>query len=640
MRPRQHPLMFFRLKKTSSGQVLKLIESYRDSEGVPRHRTVVSLGDAALAPAHYKPVARAVEARLYAHEALLDLELDQDCQSWADRIVRKVEQEGCWTRYAREAGGVCRAAPAEDSGRIDGVIAGEVTHSQTALLGPVLAGWSAWNALGLSELLRTLSFSDQQVQTAAISVINRLVDPVAECNLPDWFADTALPELMGCTLKGAGNDRFYRISDKLLDLQISIEAHISKRQQSLFNLDRTVLLYDLTNTHFEGVCEANPKALYGKNKQKRTDCPQVVVGMVFDAQGFAVAHRLFDGNQGDAASLSTMLETLDGAIAPSPAKPMIIMDAGLASAANRKLLNEKGYLYLVNDSRGVRKKYKEQFDHLERFAPVEGRPLEKEVLVHAMEDPQPNKELDRPEQIVLCHSAARAEKEQAMLSRAEVRMIDQLKKLAARISSGKLKESAKIDQAIGRIRAKNSRVSRFYTIERTDAVPRTLHWERKESQAEDASGLCGCYVLRTNQTGLDATAIWKLYITLTRAEAGFRALKSDLGLRPNHHQIEQRVDGHIFICTLAYQLMRQILYILETAGDTRNWESIRRILSTHTYTTVHLPTQDGPVHRIRTAGVPDERQVAIYRALGIEWRGLPRTHTVIQPKEVISSSTL
>ncbi|MBM4153108.1 MAG: hypothetical protein FJ220_06275, partial [Kiritimatiellaceae bacterium] len=202
--------MFFRLKKTSSGQVLKLIESYRDSEGVPRHRTVVSLGDAALAPAHYKPVARAVEARLYAHEALLDLELDQDCQSWADRIVRKVEQEGCWTRYAREAGGVCRAAPAEDSGRIDGVIAGEVTHSQTALLGPVLAGWSAWNALGLSELLRTLSFSDQQVQTAAISVINRLVDPVAECNLPDWFADTALPELMGCTLKGAGNDRFYR----------------------------------------------------------------------------------------------------------------------------------------------------------------------------------------------------------------------------------------------------------------------------------------------------------------------------------------------------------------------------------------------------------------------------------------------
>ncbi|MBM4221248.1 MAG: IS1634 family transposase, partial [Gammaproteobacteria bacterium] len=279
-------------------------------------------------------------------------------------------------------------------------------------------------------------------------VINRLVDPVAECNLPDWFADTALPELMGCTLKGAGNDRFYRISDKLLDLQISIEAHISKRQQSLFNLDRTVLLYDLTNTHFEGVCEANPKALYGKNKQKRTDCPQVVVGMVFDAQGFAVAHRLFDGNQGDAASLSTMLETLDGAIAPSPAKPMIIMDAGLASAANRKLLNEKGYLYLVNDSRGVRKKYKEQFDHLERFAPVEGRPLEKEVLVHAMEDPQPNKELDRPEQIVLCHSAARAEKEQAMLSRAEVRMIDQLKKLAARISSGKLKESAKIDQAI------------------------------------------------------------------------------------------------------------------------------------------------------------------------------------------------
>lgn len=633
--------MFFRLKKMKSGQVLKLIESYRDAEGVPRHRTVVSLGNAAMDAEQYKPIAKAVEARLYAQEYLsLGLELSEACQSWVDRIVRKVEQGGGWTQHARAAGGALRSVSAAESVVIDRVIASEVTHSQTAVLGSVLVGWDAWNALGMTELLRTLNFSEPQCQAAAISVINRLTDPVAECNLRDWFADTALPELMGCTLKGAGDDRFYRISDKLLEHKVAIEAHVSQRQKTLFNLDRTVLLYDLTNTHFEGACEANPTAKYGKNKQKRNDCPQVVVGIVFDAEGFAVAHRIFEGNQGDGPSLLYMLETLEGTLDQKPEKPMIIMDAGIGSVENRALLKEKGYDYLVNDSRGVRKKYKEQFEAADAFAPVEGRTPEKEVLVHAMDDPKPNEEIDWTEQIVLCQSAARAQKEQAMLSRAEERMIDALKKLAARIEKGTLKTPSKIDQAIGRIRAKNTRVSRFYIIERSETESSVLIWKRKDEQIEEADALCGCYVLRTNQTGLDASALWNLYITLTRAEAGFRALKSDLGLRPNHHQIEGRVDGHIFICTLAYQLMRQILYPLESAGDYRSWETLRRILSTHTYTTVHLPTQEGPLHRIRTAGLPDERQTALYRALGIKWRGLPRTHTVLQRDAPRTGTTL
>ena len=633
--------MFFRLKKTKSGQVLKLIESYRDIDGVPRHRTVASLGDAAIVRDRYQPIAKAVEARLYAREELsLGLELDADCQDWVDRIIRKVEQDGTWTTNARDTAGSLQATQSKESILIDGVIGNQVTHSQSAILGPAFVGWNAWNELGLNQLLRTLGFSDQQCQTAAISVINRLTDPVAECNLPEWFADTGLPELMGSTLRGAGDDRFYRISDKLLEHQDAIQSHISQRQQSLFNLDRTVFLYDLTNTHFEGACEANPKAKYGKNKQKRNDCPQVVVGMVFDAEGFAIAHRVFEGNQGDGPSLMEMVEALERTNGEAAGKPMIIMDAGISSIENRKALHEKGYSYLVNDSRGVRKTYKAQFEASDSFTTVTGRSPDQEVLVCCMDDPEPKEEIDWTERIVLCQSASRAEKERAMLSRAEERMITALEKLSARVTGGKLKDPSKINQAIGRIRAKNSRVSRFYDIELSQDTPPNLTWARKGDAIDNAEELCGCYVLRTDQTDLDASALWNLYITLTRAEAGFRALKSDLGLRPNHHQIEHRVDGHIFICTLAYQLMRHILYQLESAGDYRSWQTIRRILQTHTYTTVHLPTQDGTIHRIRNAGLPEERQAAIYRALNISWKGLPRTHTLIQGELAESRTTL
>ncbi len=140
-----------------------------------------------------------------------------------------------------------------------------------------------------------------QRTAAAISVINRLVDPVSEHGIHPWLETTALPEIFGENADRPGDDRFYRASDLLLKHRDALEHHIRQRQGTLFNLDRTILLYDLTNTHFEGCCESNPKAAYGKNKQGRNDCLQVVVGMVFDKDGFELAHKVFEGNRNDGA---------------------------------------------------------------------------------------------------------------------------------------------------------------------------------------------------------------------------------------------------------------------------------------------------------------------------------------------------
>ena len=123
-------------------------------------------------------------------------------------------------------------------------------------------------------------------------------------------------------------------------------------------------------------------------------------------------------------------------------------------------------------------------------------------------------------------------------------------------------------------------------------------------------------------------------MSLTRAEAGFKILKSDLGLRPNRHQIEPRVEGHIFICILAYHLLRHIGYRLEQRGDRRSWETLKRILQTHCYTTILLPTKEGTLHRIRKAGQPEQCQKAIDEALGICWRGLPTRRCVLKLKSV------
>ena len=616
--------MFFRLKTTRSGRVLKLVESYRDDIMHPRHRAVASLGDAPLPRDDWKVVAKTVEDRLYGKEVLVDRKLNDIQTEWVDRIVRQVGSEGRWNPLAR---------PPSDGLTIDGVRVEEVTHTDTAELGPVLLGWEMWKRLGLHDLLTLLGLNRSQNLAAAISVINRLTDPASDHSLPEWYRRTALPELMGNQLRGAGDDRFYRASDILLTHQSAIERHLRGRQCSLFNLGRTVLLFDLTNTHFEGVCQHNPKAKRGANKQKRNDCPQIVVGMVFDQFGFEMTHSVFDGNLNDSKSLLKMIEEMNAVVADDKKKPLVVMDGGIATRANLRLLHEHGFGYLVNDSRVQRHRYLKEFRQKDDFKVVKGREGKAPVWVCVMNDPRTSERDDDvpAERIVLCRSDPRGEKEQAIISNAEKRLLDDLQKLASRVEQKQLKDRLKIERTIGRLLARHSRARRFYQVAlQEDGIDLRLTWTKDDELLKEASELFGCYVLRTDEQTLSEHDIWRLYISLTQAEDGFKALKSDLGLRPNRHQKEARVDAHVFICVLAYHLLRSILWTLEQKEDYRNWDTLKRVLRTHCYTTILLPTSHGETHRIRRAGQPEECQKAIYRNLGISWDHLPRNRTVVR----------
>ena len=150
-----------------------------------------------------------------------------------------------------------------------------------------------------------------------------------------------------------------------------------------------------------------------------------------------------------------------------------------------------------------------------------------------------------------------------------------------------------------------------------------LTWTPIEEIREKETGLDGNYLLKTNRTDLNADEIWKLYVTLTRIENAFRDLKSYLGLRPNQHQKENRVDGHIFISILAYHLLHSIEYMLRARGVHSRWATIKRVVSTHDYSTIQLPTTAGPVINIRKPGIPEGIHVEIYEKLKVDYKHLP-----------------
>lgn len=633
--------MYFRLKKTPSGQVLQLIESYRDAESRPRQRVVISLGDAKILKEDWPTIAKAVEKQLYGKSELFSYDYPTSIQQWIDVIIRRIDLQGRWaplSRFKPKPSSSLSETQQEEC-IIDGVIAEKVSHTATTMLGPVLVANHAWQQLKLDDCLANSGFNKSQQKVAAASVMSRLVDPVSENQMTSWAGRTALPELLGDDLVQGGKDRFYRVSDKLIANKRRIESHMRSQQRRLFSLERTIFLYDLTNTYFEGTANKNDKAKRGKSKHKRNDCPQVVVGMVFDQNGFELGHEIFEGNRNDSTTLVEMLTTMQDVVHEeaslfSWAKPMVIMDAGIATKKNLKILREEGFEYLVNDSRRGRKTYLDQFLEDKEFSTIEGRDRKTPVQVRMITESTDQKGKDQKgDRLILCKSEGRREKEEAIRSNAEDRFLEAVNKLSDRVLKGRLKKREKIVEAVGRVLAKHPRVARFYNInvEKCNQLPTKKNtpkykvvWSRDDEKYQSSSDLFGCYVLRTNsETDLSAEEIWGLYITLTQAEDGFRSLKSNLGLRPNYHHTEDRVDGHIFITILAYHLLQFILYSLRLQGDNRSWKTIKRVLSTHCYTTIILPTNKNEIHRIRKAGIPEEGQKSIYKTLGVEWRNLP-----------------
>lgn len=620
--------MFFRLKTTPTGHVLQLLQSYRDPQGQPRQQVVISLGNASIAKDIQPVIARGVALRRTGQPDLLAPTYNPEVRDWIERIVRLLDSE----HALRRRGSAARQAKTFSAEEvIEQVVIDRVGLEGAVELGPELIGLHAWRKLGMDEALAGFGMNPSQRAVAAVSVISRLCMPGSEYALAQWVSRTALPELLGQQALSCGVDRFYRVSDALYRRSGDIERHLVGRQTDLFNLDQSILLYDLTNTHFEGVCAANPKAKRGKNKQGRDDCAQIVVGVVFDGRGFELTHRVFEGSRHDSKTLADMVKQLQSQV-PRPAgatndiRPLVILDGGIATAENLGMLRAQGYDYLVNDSRRGRSHYALAFACNDQFAAIKGReerPPVEVCLIHEEHEQEDGKKYT--EQVVLCRSAARGEKERAILSSAEKRFLEALQGLKERIGSGRLKDEAKIQQAIGRLKAQNSRVQRYYAIEFADGV---LRFQRQDEPLNKALELIGCYVLRTNRPGLDAPGLWRLYMTLLNAEEGFRSLKSELGLRPNFHQKEHRVEGHVFITILAYHLLCFIHETLCRAEITQRWKTIRRLMSTHCYATIALPTKNGKVYRIRKASIPDEQQDRIYRIFGIDWKSLPKSRTL------------
>jgi transposase len=499
--------------------------------------------------------------------------------------------------------------PPHDDPNIARVLLNKVRLERVRQFGNCFVGFELWKRLGLDRFYQQLL--DEEVadvawsRVTAVLAINRLCAPGSELSIEErWYPDTALDDLLRIEEGKINDTRLYRCLDRLLVHKKALEQHLKQRYGELFGAEFDVLLYDLTSSYVEGAAERNPMMQRGYSRDHRPDCKQLVIALIVNVEGFPFSYETFDGNRADVTTLEAILRLVERKY--GKARRVWVFDRGIVSEENLAALRKRGGQYLVGTAR---KKLKE---------------FERELLEGGWEQVRPQvdvKLVSTPggeETYVLCRTAARKEKEKAIRSRFSTQMQSALKKLQKRVAEQRLKDRNKIERQIGRIQARHPQVADLYEIEvRQTAEGLRLEWTGLKDRHTWQEMREGAYLLRTNLTGDSAEDLWKKYIQLTEAEAAFRALKSELSIRPIFHQLERRVKAHVLVAFLGYALWVTLKHLLGRKNLKTSPAKALAILSGLRSADIVLPTTDRREIRLRRITTPTQQQQTLLAHLGM-----------------------
>lgn len=577
-----------------------LVESVQTPKG-PRQRTICSLGS--LEPAPREKWLALAHKMQSAMQGQMSFGVEQP---QTDTIRARRRKGGKPRREISKAFGQASSLVVVDTERV------ETEEHREA--GPVHVGHQVWRQLSLDKILTRAGLSERACTLSEVMTLNRLIFPLSEHAMPDWIRRTALGDILGEDFSSLNEDALYRNLDRLHRKREQIETELAEREKTLFNLDDTFYLYDLTSTYFEGQAEANPQAKRGYSRDKRPDCKQVLVGLVLDRDGFPKAHEIFEGNRQDRSTVDEMLEVLERRTGKKPGSTVIV-DRGMAYEENLRQIQARDLHYIVAGRQVERNEWLDDLEKEDEWEEVIRTPSPRN-LFQKKSRVQIKRCQKGKEVYILCLSEGREEKDRAIREKHERRLINDLEKLKRRVEKGHLTKTDKIHQAIGRLKERYPRVVRYYRI-KYDAGHKSFSWQEDVDKKAIAVKLDGSYVLKTDRQNLTADEIWRSYTLLTRVEAAFRSMKSPLMERPIFHQLENRTQAHIFLCVLAYHLLVSIEKRFLDQGIHTSWWSVRQQLSTHQVVTVVLPTAEGMVLRIRKASTPEPLQRQIYKTLKI-----------------------
>jgi len=601
--------MFIRRTITNSRKTTQPYYTHRLVEGVRtgsvvKQVTLLNLGsEFDVAQSDWPALAARINALLHGQESLLWEPLSEVVETMAQRCAAKLIALRPAPAEKPGASQAVAGAATNDAGRFQEVDLESIEMVRPRSVGVEHAALSAMRACGFEGKLAELGLNRPQIAAAVGNIVGRMAHPGSELATHAWLQKrSALGELIGFDFEAMDLNRLYRASDTLYKHRDALQDHLFGAAKSVFGFTEALVLYDLTNTYFEGIAAGVPKAARGRSKEKRSDCPLVTLAMVLDGSGFVRKSCVFAGNASEPATLKDMLTGLGACEGAA-----VVMDAGIATEANLTWLKAHGYHYVV-----VSRKRERQFDP--EMATEVQTAGDATVKIHRVED------AGKGEARLYCHSPAREQKDRAIDDAKSARFEASLEKIAAALGRpAGMKTMGEVMQKIGRARQRYARAAQHYKVHVVaddSGNVAALTWE-KQIRPGSAAMYPGVYCLRTTRVDLDDATLWRTYTLLSQLESVFRSLKTDLGLRPVYHQVQRRVEGHLFISVRAYHFVHTLRLQLKAEGINDAWDTLRDALASQQRITTTLQRRDGRCVHVRKATRPEPHQQAIIKILGL-----------------------
>ena len=381
----------------------------------------------------------------------------------------------------------------------------------------------------------------------------------------------------------------------------------------------------MTNFYFEGRKEGSTLAQFGRSKEKRNDAKLISLALLTNGQGFIRRSKIYSGNISEPSTLREVISELEVESKKDTdlfdSKPVAVMDAGIATEENLEFLRDTGFDYICV-SRSNLQDYslaeggcKTVFDNRKHpieisIATPEGKPEGGDLYLYVK-------------------SAMKQRKEESMNNKLSKRFVQELENIKMSLSKKRgVKQEGAVNQRIGRLREKYPSISKLYTIElKVDENKTVTEILYQQSKPEKEAGV---YFIRSSQNQLTEELIWDIYNILREIESTFRCLKTDLDIRPIHHQKDKNPEAHIFVGIVAYQLAHAIQHVIKQKGINYSWRRIRNIMSSQTSVTARMKLENRDSLILRNMTRPNMEQEKVYRALNFK-----QTNPMMRKKAVV-----
>jgi hypothetical protein len=640
----------------------RLVESYRNVESRVCHRpllTVGFMGD--IAAEELNRIQKLLNYKCQSSgQDLFSIEYEKESptvRKWVDllyfRLVneKKIDVSGI--------GGLPPAGspPDQDWQTID---MNSIRHKDIREIGGEWLCYQALEQLGMSSFLSSqVDWSPDDVRLALTHIISRAVYPASELKTSRWITDnSAVCELTGFPIEKITKDKLYGISQLLYSLKDKLETYLSHQTNEIFDIEDKILLFDLTNTYFEGVKARSQLARFGRSKEKRSDAKLVVLALVINPYGFIKYSSILQGNVSDPSTLEDTILNLREKTSSTAKKALVIIDAGIATKENLSIIRKNGFDYL-SVSRTCLKDY--LLVEGEDCCTVVEDNRKRKIQLQKVMPAHPKEEGEGVDYYLRVESQSKRKKELSMNDRFRDGYLKGLTIIAESLKKkGGIKKEDRVHQRVGRLIEKYPSIHKYYridyTVEEKPAKKKQPARKKKEDEPNhtnerivtsmtwtlkpevDMNTRCGIYFLQTSLKN-ENQILWDSYNTIRDIEQTFSILKSELDMRPIFHQKDENTMAHLHLTLLAYWVVNTVRHQLKEKGFNHQWNEIVRIMNTQKAVTTTAQNKSDEIIYIRRCSEPNEKVKTIYQILKYKTVPFKKKKFVVHKSELEKNVT-